>query len=150
MRLRRIGVATTVSGILLSACDFTAGIYRIARLDAAPLPICVQQTLAKAVGAANVKYTRTEVNGHPLHRFTYRAEGVDVLVDIEREADRPEYRHYYEVFNTVPPKALVDRLRPVMARVDRALENRCDIVGLSRKAEEYCSRGLFRSAECTP
>lgn len=145
-----MSVAATVSGILLSACDFTAGVYRIARLDAAPLPTCVQQTLEEIVGVANVKYAPTELNGHPLHRFTYRAEGVNVLVDIEREAARPEYLHYYEVFNTVPPKELVDRLRPVMARVDVALENRCNMVGLSRKAEEYCTRGLFRPTHCTP
>lgn len=150
MTLYRSGIAALLSGLLLSACDFTAGVYRISSLDDVPPPACVEETLRKVVGVTNVTYAPAEVNGHPLHRFTYRAEGVNILVDIERNTARPEYRHYYKVFNTVPPKELVARLRPVMARVDDALESHCGMLGLSQKAEEHCSRGLFRPTNCTP
>ena len=102
------------------------------------------------VGVTKVVYTTTELNGRPLHRFRYHAEGVDILVDIERKAAHPTYLQYYEVFNTVPPKDLVTRLRPVMARVEKALESHCDMLGLSQKVEEHCPRGLFRPTNCTP
>lgn len=150
MSLYRSGIAVLVSSVLLSACDFTAGVYRVSSLEEVPLPVCVEKTLRMVVGVTNVTYAPTELNGRPLHRFTYYAEGVKILLDIERDAARPEYRHYYEVFNTVPPKELVARLRPVMARVDKALEGHCGMSGLSQRAKEYCPRGLFRPTHCTP
>src|SRR4030095_6668525 len=136
--------------VLISACDFTGGVYRISHLDEEPLPACVEETLRQVAGVTNVTFAATERNGIPIHRFTYHAESVELLVDIERKPVRPEYNHYYEVFNTVPPEELVARLRPIMARVDEALETNCQMRALSRDTKEYCARGPFRSGDCIP
>ena len=45
---------------------------------------------------------------------------------------------------------VVEEFRPVMARVDKALESHCDMSGLSQKVEEHCPRGPFRPTNCTP
>ena len=152
LRMRAYGssFAILVSGALLSACDFTAGVYRVSNLEQLPLPACVEETLRTVAGVTKVTYTPTELNGRPLDRFRYHAEGVNILVDIESKAAHPTYIQYYEVFNTVPPKDLVMRLRPVMVRVDKALESHCGMLGLSENIEEHCSRGLFRPTNCTP
>ena len=150
MRLKGSSIAILVSGALFSACDFTAGVYRVSSLEEVPLPACVEETLRNVVGVTDVTYTPTELNGRPIHRFTYHTEGVNILVDIERKAVHPKYSQYYEVLNTVPPKELVARLRPVMSRVDKALESHCGMLRLSQEVEEHCSRGLFRPTSCTP
>jgi hypothetical protein len=119
------------------------------RLDQAPLPACIEQTLRRVPGLSEVTYAPGEVNRRALHRFSYQAEGVRVRLDIEQTPFRPEHFHSYLVFNSVPPPELVARLRPVMARVDQALENDCGMRGLSQGAREYCPRGPFRPTDCT-
>lgn len=139
-----------VSAVLLSACDFMGGVARVYRLDEVPLPVCVEGTLRQVAGVTDVNYAPGEVNRRALHRFSYRAEGVELRLDIERNRTRPEYYQSYMVLNTVPPQELIARLRPVMARVDRALESNCRMRGLSQGIEEYCPRGLFRPSNCIP
>lgn len=144
-RVRRLLIASCFA---FSGCDFTAGVSRVYRLDEVPLPACVQGTLRSIPGITDVRYAPEDLNQRALHRFSYRAEGVEIRVDIEEKRARPEYLHSYHVFNTVPPKELVARLRPVMAHVDEMLERRCGMRGLSKGAKEYCSRGLFRPTDC--
>jgi len=137
--------------LFLSGCDFTAGVYRVYRLNEVPLPVCVEENLRQVAGVTNVKYARNqEVNRRDLHRFSYQAEGVDVRLDIEQKSTRPEYYHSYMLFNTVPSQELIARLRPVMARIDQALETNCYLKGLSHGVQEYCPRGLFRDNKCKP
>ncbi len=150
MRLHAPHYLAVAAVVLLSACDFTAGVRRVYRLDEVPLPVCVEETLRQVAGVTNVKYAPTEVNRRAVHRFSYQAEGVDIRLDIEQKSTRPEYDHSYMRFNTVPSQELIARLRPVMARVDQSLENSCLIRGLSRGIQEHCSRGPFRSSNCQP
>jgi hypothetical protein len=150
MRLITSLYLVLASGAVLSACDFHGGVYRVYRLDDVPMPACVERTLRQVTGVTNVKYVPSRVDGRALHSFSYRAEGVDVRLDIEQEPVRPEYDHSYMVLNTVPAEELIARLRPVMARVDQALENDCGMRGLSRGARENCPRGPFRPSACTP
>lgn len=138
------------SVVFLSACDFMAGLTHEYRLDELPLPVCVEDTLRNVEGVTNVSYAPGEVNRHALHRFSYRAEGVEVRLDIDRNRSRPEYVQSYMVLNTVPPNELIARLRPVMTRVDQALESNCGMRGLSHGVKEYCPRGLFRPNNCKP
>lgn len=141
---------TIASAAFLSACDFTAGLTHVYRLDEVPLPVCVEGALRQVGGVTDVRYAPGEVNRRALHRFSYRAEGVEVRVDIDRNRTRPEYVQSYMVLNTVPSSELIARLRPVMARVDQALESNCGMRGLTQRAEEYCPRGLFRPNNCMP
>jgi hypothetical protein len=138
------------SVVFLSACDFTAGLTHVYRLDELPLPVCVEDTLKHVEGVTDVSYAPDEVNRRALHRFSYRAEGVEVRLDIDRNRTRPEYVQSYMVLNAVPPSELIARLRPVMTRVDQALESNCGVRGLSQGVEEYCPRGLFRPKNCKP
>lgn len=138
------------SVVLLSACDFTAGLIQVYRLDKSPLPVCVEETLGHVAGIADVSYAPAEVNRRTLHRFTYRAEGVEVRLDIDRNRTRPEYVQSYMVLNTVPSSELIARLRPVMTRVNRALESNCGMRGLSQGVVESCPGGLFRPNNCKP
>jgi hypothetical protein len=145
-----IRYAALAGGLLLCGCDFTAGVYRFYPMEEAPLPACVEQALRQVPGVTKVSYNREERGfGRPtLERFSYEAEGVPVRLDLELKSKRPEYHHSYMVLNTVPPKELLDRLRPVMAGVDRTLETRCHIAGLSAGVQEGCPRGLFRESRC--
>lgn len=139
-----------ICSVFISGCDFMAGVSRVYDLDEAPLPACVERTLKQVPGVTNVKYAPDEVNDRPVHKFTYHVEGVDVRLDIEQKSFRPRYHHSYLLFNVVPPQEQVARLRPVMARVDQALEINCRIQGLSKGVREYCPRGPFRSTSCRP
>ena len=148
--MRRYLSHLLIGSVALSGCDFTAGVSRVYRLDEVPLPACVEGTLRSIPGVTDVKYALDEVNRRPLHRFSYEAEGAKIRIDIEEKRLRPEYFHFYETLNSVPPEKLVARLRPVMAHVDEALERECVMRGLSSGAKEYCSRGLFRAKDCEP
>jgi hypothetical protein len=150
MRFHAAYCLAIASCALLAACDFTAGVSRTYRLDDVPLPACVERTLRQVEGVTNVTYAPAEVNRRALHRFSYQAQGVAVRVDIEQKSIRPEYEHSYVLFNTVPSQELIARLRPIMARVDQALENSCRLRGLSRGVQEHCPRGPFRSGRCGP
>lgn len=148
LRFNKSHVTVLLSTVILSACDFYGGVYREYRLDETPVSSCVQSSLAQVAGVTDATYEPTEVNGRPVDRFTYHAEGVKLYIDIEQKRARPGYIHYYRVFNTVPSEDLVARLRPVMQRVDLALETHCHLEGLAQGAEESCSRGPFRATDC--
>jgi hypothetical protein len=106
------------SVVFLSACDLAAGLCHVYRLEQLPLSVRVEGTLRHVEGVTDVSYAPDEVNRRALHRFSYRAEGVEVRLDIGRNRTRPEYVQSYMVLNTVSPSELIARLRRVMTRVD--------------------------------
>ncbi len=59
-----------------------------------------------------------------------------------------EYMHRYQTFNRMPPQELLQRLKPVMARVDSELEAGCHIAELTTHVDADCSTHPFSDARC--
>jgi len=133
--------------IALAGCSYAGGVRRSARLDAMPDLACIEKTMGGLPGVTDVRYAYNR----PLHSndFTYAAEGVTVLLAVERtDAGDLLYDHAYLRLDQAPPQALVARVRQQMVRVDHAVEENCHIAGLSARIEETCPPTLFGSGKC--
>jgi hypothetical protein len=135
-----IALVLTATVTSLAACDTLYGITRRASLSVAPDLSCIEAAIRSVPEVRSVE--RRDVEGAPtltfagvhrdeLHYFTYAIEGTGatlmLTVDYKGEAELDQSCVY---LNTPVPEAELDAIRPVMIRIENALEERCGVTPL--------------------
>lgn len=137
---------------MVSACDLEYGVRRSAPIQTDPTPECVEQVLRSTAGIATVEHQQMD-GGRPLtlsgiqaptivQSFFYQGpDHVRGVLQYTKDYDgRLVFWQSNLGLNQVPPQEEVTATRPVMRRIELALEIRCGLVGLASHVTEWCKR----------
>jgi hypothetical protein len=161
---RRISRSTVISPMFalammgyLSACDPIYGVKRSAPIHADPTTECVERVLRATPGIASVKYKQS-TGGRPLtwtgiksptlvETFFYEGpNNVRGVLQYEKDyAGRFTFAQMDLRLGQSPPQEEVSATRPVMRKVEYALESQCGLVELASHVAEQCWK-----EECGP
>jgi len=143
--------------VCTSACDVLYGVHRSAPIDNDPSPECVERVLHAMPEIATVRHEQV-LGSRPLtwsglhepdvfQNFFY--QGPDHIIGVLQYSK--DYRGRMSLsqsnleLNRVPPQADVTATRPVMKRIESALEAQCGLRNLTSKITEWCHK-----EECPP
>jgi len=111
---------------------------------------CITNAVQSVPGVSNVEY-RSESGGRPLtihgiekpdeiHRYIYQYSGLTgnfyFRVNYKGGVD---YNHTYFDINRTPPQNEIDEIRPVMFKIEQAIETECGVKGFTSGVVERCS-----------
>lgn len=131
-------ILTAAAAALCGACDTLYGIQRDTRLTFLPDLACVEAAIRSIAEVRDVRQWSVE-GARPLtltgiqapdrlHYFGYDvgSTGATLLLSIDYEGDVEMSQHLVRI-NRHVPQADVDAVRPVMLRIEAALEERCGV-----------------------
>ena len=115
---------------------------------------CVKRELMAIDGVSSVRY-EVETGGIPItlhgleepdqtHRFSYTYKGIsnsNFWFRVNYLGDT-EYVHIASTQNKEAAVSLVQHLRPIILKMENALESRCGFPGIVEKANESCDDGI--------
>jgi hypothetical protein len=141
----------------LSACDPIYGVKRSAPIYTDPTTECVERVLLATPGIASVNY-KEWTGGRPLtwsgikpptivETFSYHGPN-NVRGALQYEKDYAGRFTFAQTDLNVGqrvPQEEVSATRPIMRRVEYALESQCGLVGLTSQIREQCWGGKCRS-----
>jgi hypothetical protein len=135
-----------------SACDFVYGVSRSAPIQVDPTPECVERVLRSTPGIDSVEHQQS-ARGRPLtmtgfqsptlvENFFYQGPGnVRAVLQYTKDyAGRLKFSQSTLGFNRVPPQEDITATRPVMRKVELALESECGLSGLAAHVTEWCRK----------
>jgi hypothetical protein len=141
----------------LSACDPVYGVWRGAPIHVDPSTECVARVLRATPGIDSVEYKHS-TGGRPLtwtgikpptlvETFIYHGQSnVRGVLQYTKDYDgRRTFEQYDVGMGHGPPQEEVNATRPVMRKVEVALESQCGLIGLATHTTESCKR-----EECGP
>jgi len=135
--------------LIVLGCDISRGVTRVAILEPIPPSECVLRTANDISGITEVTYS-IEKGGRPLtltgikkadviHRYWYVYKGVKNYFDfLESYNGRVEFRHGYGCMGCSPPQHEIDTVYPFIISLEKDLETKCDLQGLTSNVKEYC------------
>ena len=149
----RLAATVLVSVFALQGCDVLYGVRREAYVTSVPSLDCIEAAISSVPGVASIErpmWPRTGTRSSPPpYYFVYRGapdshlQGV-AQVQIE-ESGKLSFQNSLMDINRRPPQAEIDATRPAMQAIERALEERCGVDGLTSSIKEVC-----RGVECQP
>ena len=135
----------------LAGCDTFYGVSRYTdNFSPAPLDSCVIEAVESIDGISKVTF-QVEDGGRPLtlhgiekpdqiHRFWYEYKGIrNNFYFAVTYQGAVEYHHGYGCLNCRPPQAVIDKIYPVFASVEGAIEAHCGLVGFKARVKEGCA-----------
>jgi hypothetical protein len=136
----------------LSACDFLYGVRRSAPIQVDPTPECVERVLWNTPGVDSVEHKQS--NGDrpltlsgiksPTLVETFFCKGPGnvraVLQYTKDYAGRLEFWQSNLDLNRAPPQEDITATRPIMRKVELALESECGLSGLAAHVTEWCRK----------
>ena len=143
--------------VSLSGCDVLYGVRRSAPIHSDPTPECVERVLRSTPEIASVEH-KQETGGRPLtwtgiksptvvENFLYQGpNNVQGVLQYTKDYDgRMAFWQSNIEMNRVPPQEVITATRPVMRKVELALEAQCGLIGLATHVAEWCNK-----EECGP
>lgn len=137
-----------VAAILtLSACDSFQGVSRVTRANTAVPHECIGQALTRTAGVKDVKYLlASDAAAYQHHFYDYEYKGMKVrLAVLERTSGSTTISHQYLANMRAPPQSEIDRVRPLMAEVERSAALACTATDSLGETNEEC-----RGVKCEP
>jgi hypothetical protein len=134
----------------LSACDPIYGVRRSAPIHSDPTTECVERVLRATPGIQTVEYkhgtgerplTWTGIKSPTLvETFIYQGPGNvrGVLQYTKDYSGRLTFEQSDVRMGRGPPQGEINATRPVMSKVEHALETQCSLVGLALHVTEQC------------
>lgn len=143
-----IVVATFASLALLPGCDVLYGIRRSASMEGVPSYSCIESAIRSVEEIDEVRHEVRE-SGRTLtftglqepdevHYFHYSSGevGASLMVLVDHAGDVTFQQHLCRM-NRPFPQSEIDAVRPLMIRIEHAIEERCGIPGLTKSVVEW-------------
>jgi hypothetical protein len=129
-------IVMAATGACFASCDAIYGINRHASLPVAPDLACIEEAIRSVPGVLGVHrrdddthtLTLTGVHREELHYFAYDVGrgGATLLLTVYYNGEAELSQHLVRI-NERPAQAELDAVRPVMIRIEKALEERCGV-----------------------
>ena len=139
-------------GFLVS-CDTMYGVKRSARLDYFVDHNCVREALGNVEGVSDVRYQYSE-GGRPItitglqepdkvHYYHYKTQEINGVLYVQTNYEKESiiWQGYLEILE-IPPQAHIDKIRPVMDRIEEKIGPSCGIENFQVIMEEDCSEEI--------
>ena len=142
-----------VVALALSGCDSLYGVRRSAPIQTEPDVRCIERVIRSAPGVVTVQHQQEE-DGRPLtwsgiqaptivHTFIYQGPE-NIWGALQYTKDYKGSLKYSQVLvrlNRPPPQERVTATRPVMRYIERGIDERCGMKGLSSiNVTEWCAK----------
>lgn len=147
-------VIVTLVSLCLAGCDVFYGLFRSAQgLTVAPQDKCVVTVLQSIPDVTNVAAQPVRNGSRPLtlhgiekpdqeYYYSYEYRGVrHGLVFAKSYKGIVYYSSSLIYINSKPPQELIDKIRPILGPIEKALETQCGVTELTSKVTESC-RGV--------
>jgi hypothetical protein len=137
--------------LLVTQCDISPGVVREAHIESVPEVACVRSVLETTPGVHYLKYQEAVGKTISIHGisdqvtnyFEYEIDGlVNLLIVVHSNGREATFFQSEEWApnNAIPPgfQGMIDRSRPIMGEIERRLEEKCEVMGLSMAIRERC------------
>ncbi|WKT59958.1 hypothetical protein Q2E61_13750 [Microbulbifer thermotolerans] len=148
MRVAKI-LFTAFSAVIMGGCDTIYGVSRYSPVGVIRLPIeCMVEATKSVAGVSGVEH-RVEEGGRELtfsgiqqpeiiDRFLYTYDGLNGNYYFRTNYKGiSEFQHTYIEINRRPLQSEIDKIRPVMIKIENSVSQRCQI-DISKNAIENC------------
>ena len=138
-----------ISGLLVAGCDVQYGVYRKADINNFIHHKCVELSLESVHELTDIKYsflygdpsfTSTTKEGHAMHRYHYTFEDINGFVSVLTNINRTQITQFSSANRKPPPQINIDRIRPIMDKIEIEISNHCEINNFSTLVEETCKK----------
>lgn len=138
-----------ISGLLITGCDAHYGVYRTAEINNFINHKCIELSLNSVPELANIKYTflygdpsynSNMKEGHAMHRYHYAFKEINGFVSVLNNKNGTQITQFSTANRRPPPQKNIDRIRPVMDKIEIAISNHCEINSFSSLVEETCKK----------
>jgi len=150
VKLLKIILLLVSSSLILAGCyDYVRGISHVNRKSPLPDSACIAEAIKSVQGVSNYVY-KVESGGRPLilhgiekpnkiHRHTYVFSGLNGNFYFnENYAGEVEYHHTYLGLNQTPSQKEINIIRPVINRIEKQIEKKCQLQGFVSGIEQAC------------
>jgi len=141
-------LVTLAALAILPGCDLLYGIRRTAPVNEAPSFACIEAAIRSVEGIDQVRHEVRE-GGRPLtftgiqkpdevHYFFYGSGevGATLMISIDYAGDVTFDQSLCRVNHPVPQEQ-IDAVRPLMIRIEHAIQEQCGLPRLSESVEEW-------------
>jgi len=138
-----------ISVLSITGCDTHYGVYRKAQTSDFIDHKCIESSLNSIKEASNIKYTlmggdpsvtANTKEGYASHRYHYTFEGINGFVSVLTNKNGSQITQFSSAINRPPPQKNIDKIRPIMDKIETEISSHCAIEDFSSLVEEICNK----------
>ena len=143
-------ISAAILIMFLVGCDTYYGLARRINTDHVVKHECIGDALSSIEGIHNIQHKQTE-GGIPLtitglqepdqvHYYFYKVGSLNGYIYISTNYERKtEIAQTYGALNIIPPQEDINKIRPLMVKVEAALMEKCKIENIETLVKETCN-----------
>ena len=136
--------------MFLVGCDTYYGLARRISTDHVVNHVCIRDALGSVEGIHNIQHKQIE-GGIPLtitglqepdqvHYYFYKIDSLNGYIYISTNYERKtEIAQTYGALNVIPPQEDINKIRPLMVKIESAVMEKCKIENIETLVKETCN-----------